>query len=205
MDLGSSKSLFTLIAVVIFGVFLSLSYWMFQDELKGVLASVLDGSKASVTNIVLGSSIASDINWFSYNTSSFSNSDGLVFSSNGTIYAGAGIDASILENNKDYTLAFTITKLSGTIDHLGGHANLSDATEVYLDGVYKGQDWSGGSMLYPDDTEAHRLVINFNSNNMAMSTPFTNKGIFIQPNRGYYDDYTKAFEVRIDDITLVER
>ena len=29
--------------MVIFGIFLSLSYWLFQDELKGVLASVVDG------------------------------------------------------------------------------------------------------------------------------------------------------------------
>lgn len=42
MEIGSNKSLFTLIAVVIFGVFLSLSYWLFQDELKSTLASVMD-------------------------------------------------------------------------------------------------------------------------------------------------------------------
>ena len=39
MESGSNKSLFTLIAVVVFGIFLSLSYWMFQDEFKGVLAN----------------------------------------------------------------------------------------------------------------------------------------------------------------------
>lgn len=42
METGSNKSLFTLIAVVIFGVFLSLSYWLFQNEMRGVLASVFD-------------------------------------------------------------------------------------------------------------------------------------------------------------------
>ena len=41
MDSGTNKSLFTLIAVVVFGIFLSLSYFMFQDQLKGVLADVL--------------------------------------------------------------------------------------------------------------------------------------------------------------------
>lgn len=40
MDTGSNKSLLTLIAVVTFGIFLSLSYWLFQEELKNVLASV---------------------------------------------------------------------------------------------------------------------------------------------------------------------
>ena len=41
MDTGSNKSLFTLLAVVIFGIFLSLSYYLFKDQLKGVLASVM--------------------------------------------------------------------------------------------------------------------------------------------------------------------
>lgn len=41
MDTGSNKSLFTLLTVVIFGIFLSLSYFLYQDQLKSVLASVL--------------------------------------------------------------------------------------------------------------------------------------------------------------------
>lgn len=45
MDAGSNKSLFTLITVIIFGIFLSLSYWFFGTEFKGVLASVIDGVK----------------------------------------------------------------------------------------------------------------------------------------------------------------
>lgn len=44
MDTGSNKSLYTLIAVVVFGIFLSLSYFLLQDQLKGVLASVLNGT-----------------------------------------------------------------------------------------------------------------------------------------------------------------
>lgn len=44
MDTGSNKSLYTLIAVVVFGIFLSLSYWMFKDNLNGVLASVMSGT-----------------------------------------------------------------------------------------------------------------------------------------------------------------
>ena len=52
MEQGSNKSLFTLIAVVIFGIFLSLSYWLFQDELKSVLADVMD-STSEMTSIKL--------------------------------------------------------------------------------------------------------------------------------------------------------
>ena len=42
MDSGTNKGLFTLITVVIFGIFLSISYWLFQDSLKGVFADVMD-------------------------------------------------------------------------------------------------------------------------------------------------------------------
>jgi len=49
METGSNKSLFTLIAVVIFGVFLSISYWMFQDEMKNVLASVFDSTSEMIS------------------------------------------------------------------------------------------------------------------------------------------------------------
>lgn len=48
MEIGSNKSLYTLIAVVVFGIFLSLSYYLYQDQLKGVLASVLDKTSQSV-------------------------------------------------------------------------------------------------------------------------------------------------------------
>lgn len=43
MESGANKSLYTLLAVVVFGIFLALSYFMFQDQLKGFLATVLDG------------------------------------------------------------------------------------------------------------------------------------------------------------------
>lgn len=48
MDNASNKGLYTLIAVVVFGIFLSLSYFLFQDQMKGVLATVLDKTSQSV-------------------------------------------------------------------------------------------------------------------------------------------------------------
>ena len=48
MDNASNKGLYTLIAVVVFGIFLSLSYFLFQDQMKGVIATVLDKTSQSV-------------------------------------------------------------------------------------------------------------------------------------------------------------
>lgn len=59
--MGSNKSLYTLIAVVVFGIFLSLSYFLFQDSLKGVLADVLNKTSQSAET-KLGDSLK--VNYF---------------------------------------------------------------------------------------------------------------------------------------------
>lgn len=46
METGSNKSLFIMLAVIVFGILLSMSYWLFQGEFKGILASVVDGVKS---------------------------------------------------------------------------------------------------------------------------------------------------------------
>ena len=47
MDSGSNKSLYTLVAIVIFGIFLSLSYFLFKDQTQGILADVMGKSGMS--------------------------------------------------------------------------------------------------------------------------------------------------------------
>lgn len=76
MDTGSNKSLYTLIAVVIFGIFLSLSYFLLPDQLKGVLASVLDGT-SEITSLKLDNFglIPTDKSYFDY----VKNADGISY------------------------------------------------------------------------------------------------------------------------------
>lgn len=57
MESGSNKSLYTLIAIVVFGIFLSLSYFIYQDNLKSVLATVMNNTSQSVDS-KLSSSLA---------------------------------------------------------------------------------------------------------------------------------------------------
>lgn len=68
MESGSNKSLYTLIAVVVFGIFLSLSYFLFQDNLKGVLANVMDRTSVT-TSIKLDNDglLTTDPKYFSFN------------------------------------------------------------------------------------------------------------------------------------------
>jgi hypothetical protein len=71
METGINKSLFTLIAVVIFGIFLSLSYWMFQDELKSVLGSVIDNtSEKTSMKIAEEFLVPTDSKYFSFDSNS---------------------------------------------------------------------------------------------------------------------------------------
>lgn len=51
MESGANKSLFTLLAIVIFGVFISLSYFLFQDQLRNVLADVTGNMFIVANNI----------------------------------------------------------------------------------------------------------------------------------------------------------
>lgn len=67
MESGSNKSLFTLIAIVIFGIFLSLSYFLFQDNLKAVLGSVMDKTSIMTSNKLDNNGvIATDSKHFTY-------------------------------------------------------------------------------------------------------------------------------------------
>lgn len=52
METGSNKSLYTLIAVVVFGILLSLSYYLFQDSFKGILADVMVRTSQSTSKKV---------------------------------------------------------------------------------------------------------------------------------------------------------
>lgn len=54
MDNASNKGLYTLIAIVVFGIFISLSYWLFQDQMKSVLADVMGSATTKVDEMVIG-------------------------------------------------------------------------------------------------------------------------------------------------------
>ena len=67
MESGSNKSLYTLIAVVVFGIFLSLSYYLFQDQLKSVLADVLTNTSVMTsTKLAYDGLLPTDVSFFTY-------------------------------------------------------------------------------------------------------------------------------------------
>jgi hypothetical protein len=66
VDGGSNKSLYTLIAVVVFGIFLSLSYFLFQGSFKGILADVMDKTSEKADTLGYQSTIFTDPNFSTY-------------------------------------------------------------------------------------------------------------------------------------------
>lgn len=204
MDNASNNGLYTLIAIVVFGIFLSLSYWLFQDQMKSVLAGVMGDVSTKVGELVIGGNYVQleDLSFFPLRISDYSAINGVFeFSSTGLDWAGLGITADNFERNKTYSLNFTITKLSGNITNLGGHSIISDYSEVYIDGVLKQGTWVSGDPIYPNDNLPHRVQVIFNSNNW---TSTGNKNIYIQPNRNHTGDYTKVFTVRVEDLSLIK-
>lgn len=123
MVTGSNKSLYTLIAVVIFGIFLSLSYWLFQDSFKGILASVMD-STSETTSIKLANDglYTTSEAYFTINT------DGVILS-----YSGYSLDVIVPETINGIVVkevgerafsskGLTTIKLPNTITKIGPYA-----------------------------------------------------------------------------------
>lgn len=54
MEQGSNKSLFVLLSVIIFGIFLSLTYWFFSGDYKLILQDIFQNTNDKVEQITLG-------------------------------------------------------------------------------------------------------------------------------------------------------
>ena len=214
MEGGVNKSLFTLIAVVVFGIFLSLSYWLFQDEFKGVLATTLFGTSFSIDKKV---SILENYVMDGYIVSANSVtviSKGLqdiTYTCTGGSYWGDGLyfEAKHLEVNKKYVLAFDMVKTSGDILKIGGHNVLGDDFDIFIDGVQVGFS-TQSTAPYPNDNLPHHIEFHFNTkylvkdgtNTYVTNTSETYPYYYIQPNRGVTNG--PAYGVKIMGLSVTE-
>lgn len=214
MEMGSNKSLYTLIAVVVFGIFLSLSYWLFQDEFKGVLATTLFGTSLSIDKKV---SILEDYvmnGYLVYTNSITVISKGLqdiTYTCTGGTYWGEGLyfEAKHLEVNKKYVLAFDMVKTSGDIFRIGGHNVLGDDLDIYIDGV-KIESANSSTVPYPNDNLTHHIEFHFNTkylvkdgtNVYVSNTTETYPYYYIQPNRGVTNG--PAYGIKITGLSVLE-
>jgi hypothetical protein len=218
MEKGSSKSLFTLLGVVVFGIFISLSYFLFQDQLQSIVATttskteehantrldVLFDQDAPVTVLELVK--------FNPNGDPFRTSDatttGYTYAVTSKLTSGIGyyIQAKNLLPSNYYVLTFDITKESGNIYKLGGHATISNSVTVLMDGVVKNNYTSG--FTYPNDYKAHHIEVRFDTLKLTGAKKVANDlvdGIHIQVNRDRYSITPIEYEVSISNVKLVRQ
>lgn len=131
MDTGTNKSLFTLIAIVIFGVFLTLSYSLFQDKLKSVLADVMDKTSASTSQKIEMSTDALEI---SFDGNSFDNTTKQITNLAGFKEINAyNFGGTPLSGNN----GFGGLQFDGVDDYLETNLNGSDEITIHFDFTMK--------------------------------------------------------------------
>ena len=50
MDEGTSKALFILVGIIIFGIFVVIAYWLFETEIKTMLGNMMDSAGTIVND-----------------------------------------------------------------------------------------------------------------------------------------------------------
>lgn len=202
MESGANKSLYTLLAVIIFGIFLALSYGLFKDQLRGVLGTTVSGNSTHVNkklSIELGNTVGDLNSWRANSLLSFNvTSKDITFSSSGGTFSGIYLDKTKVKANTDYYVTFDITKISGTVTSIGGHDMYAVGDVVYLDGVKKSTGMFEG-VPYPNDTLKHTVEFWFNSDNIG--TDIYDKTFYIQPNRSAYG---ATYTVKVENVRVVE-
>ena len=201
METGSNKSLFTLIAVVIFGIVLSLSYWLFQDEMQNVLATVMD--KTGERTLVLLDT---------YKT--IYESPEVTFNRTGS---GAGPIISLkpldYKLKEEYVLTFDLTLNSGQLVTIGGHLlGTVEDCKVYVNGVLKSTNhtliyntWYSGVPVKMDVNDTISVRVEF-----TQETPcwqYADNPIKIQPNRDWNtlnSGYNYDYNVSIRNIKIAQ-
>ena len=125
---------------------------------------------------------------------------GYQYSTDGTQrYEGLTVSDKLTEPNEWYVMSFDITKLSGTIPHIGGHSHIASESKVYIDGklVNTGSHiaWDT-SVPYPNDNKKHHVTVVFYTGNYNTAG---DKKLYIQPTRR---DIGYPYEVKIENVQL---
>lgn len=113
------------------------------------------------------------------------------FDKTGTTNPAIRVLAKVFNPDTDYVVTFWAQKISGDVDRLGGHCDITpSAVTVFRDGVdisnlYNG--WrSPGSGSGLDDLEPHFYEVRFKTLAVAQFEAVGDKNWYIQPNRTAY-------------------
>ncbi len=220
MTEGTSQGLFVVVAIVIFGIFVGLSYTVFGDVLQPQLVNIIRTSTDINSKSVKEFNLEDVEAWNGTDIKLSPTENKFLFSSNPKFMGGLRFPADYFKKGSTYRLAFDITKLSGDIEGIGGHLFTSKNTVVTLDGQEITEGWRTNSsiglenetpwslgVVYPNDTETHTVTVTFEINIDIKDSVTNDPNIYIQPNRNQSAGYAPEahdYSVLIENIELDE-
>ncbi len=217
MTEGTSKGLFIVVAIVIFGIFVGLTYTLFGSE--GLTKDIKIIFETPIDKINNSSALKTVTfkDWkpvvIKANDSVQQLDNGFLIDSSGTAGLGLILDSTYINHGQEYELSFDITKISGDITRIGGHSYTLEGTQynVYIDDVLVGHEFNVNTQPYIFDNTTHNVRVTFvgtlESNTETVG--FINNSIYIQPNRYYGTDtsiknYGKPYKAKIENILFKE-
>lgn len=219
MTEGTSKGLFIVVAIVIFGIFVGLTYTLFGSEgLTKDLKIIFENSIQKTENTFKGwNNVNFSISEFkreSINYTSSSNNS-VEYTSDGQYVNGEGIfiPVTYFEKDANYRLTFEITKLEGSILNVGGHLHVSEKFKTYVDGKLQKETYLYG-IPYVDDFKKHTYEVYFDTNwleningklqgvNPSRPEYYYTPEVFITTNRTQISDKRASHKVKFENIKL---
>lgn len=148
MEQGSNKSLFVLLSVIIFGIFLSLTYWFFDGDYKLILQDIFKNTNDKVEQITLGTTTEGTTNG-----SIFEYKNDEDTSPNDTYYDIPTITV--------YKYNFNEFGTDVIVDYSTSYGRIPLRTEVFMDYYYD-----------PEDTEFNNLITVIEKNHIIAEADY---------------------------------
>lgn len=212
---GTSQGLFIVVAIVIFGIFVALSYTVFgNDGMTGSTVNMFETALTEVENKtnpmekLEGFDMSRVVDWRGSDWIVDLDNEKMTFSSDSSYIGGVYLPEELFDMGETYTLKFAIRKLDGEVQGLGGH--LATSTNVLArinnrrvplwegnESTHDRHDWSR-TLVYPNDNELHNVSVTF-----TVDRDSSDRNVYIQPNRnpaGYTQQL--SYRVELSDIEL---
>ena len=184
MESGSNKALYTLLAVIVFGIFLSLSYFLFKDNLKGILSNVTVKSGQSTSKkltATLGLEPVSDSTLhFGFNADNFvsngSWSDGegntlTAYNFNNTVTSGKNGNKVVFDGINDYIAIPHSAAIAPTTGLTVEIALAGDMTKINSFMYLIAKTENGGYALEVTGTQELRFQLKVNGAYQSLDIP----------------------------------
>lgn len=223
MTSGSSQGLFVVEVVVIFGIFVSISYTLFRYTLTPSLASIFKDSLYQ-TNKNISSYIVTtaDLKTTDNRVAKITRQtkDELIYSHDGSNYtSNIRLNTYYFKTETTYYLEYEIELLDGIVETLGGHSAsfvggqpVETPKNFYIDGELKG-NYHSGVAFNLNKGEKHKIKVLLDTRNETEDSLKKSMGVYIQPNRTYtrfiknteYNvQQSPPYTVKITNLTLHE-